>query len=33
MYINEKKYDESFIESFSYKFTIFINLCIKAEIF
>ena len=32
MYINEKKYDESFIESLSYKFTIFINLCIKVEI-
>ena len=32
MYINEKKYDESFIKSLNYKFTIFINLYIKIEI-
>ena len=32
MYINEEKYDENFIKSFNYKFTIFINLCIKVEI-
>ena len=32
MYINEKKYDESLIESLSYKFTIFMNLCTKVEI-
>ena len=32
MYINEEKYNESLIESLSYKFVIFINLCIKAEI-
>ena len=32
MYINEKKYDENLIESLNYKFTIFINLCIKVEI-
>ena len=32
MYINEKKYDENLIESLNYKFTMFINLCIKAEI-
>ena len=32
MYINEKKYDKSFIKSLNYKFTIFINLYIKAEI-
>ena len=33
MYINEKKYGEGFIESLNYKFTIFMNLCIKVEIF
>ena len=32
MYINEEKYGESLTESLSYKFTIFINLYIKAEI-
>ena len=32
MYINEKKYDESFIKNLNYKFTIFINLYIRAEI-
>ena len=32
MYISEEKYGESFTESLSYKFTIFINLCIRAEI-
>ena len=32
MYINEKKYDESLIESLNYKFTIFMNLCIRVEI-
>ena len=32
MYINEKKYDESLIENLNYKFIIFINLYIKAEI-
>ena len=32
MYINEEKYDGSFIESLNYKFIIFMNLCIKTEI-
>ena len=32
MYINEKKYGESLIKSLNYKFTIFMNLCIKVEI-
>ena len=32
MYINEKKYDESFIESLNYKFIILINLYIRVEI-
>ena len=32
MYINEKKYGESFIKSLNYKFIIFINLYIRAEI-
>ena len=33
LYIGEEmKYDGNLIESLSYKFTIFLNLCIKAEI-
>ena len=32
MYINEKKYGESLTESLSYKFLIFMDLCIRAEI-
>ena len=32
MYINEKKYDENLIKNLNYKFTIFMNLCIKVEI-
>ena len=33
LYIGEKmKYDGNLIESLNYKFTIFLNLCIKAEI-
>ena len=32
MYISEKKYDESLIKNLNYKFTIFINLYIRAEI-
>ena len=33
LYIDEDiKYGESLIESLSYKFTIFLNLCIRAEI-
>ena len=32
MYINEKKYDKSLTENLNYKFIIFMNLCIKAEI-
>ena len=32
MYISEEKYDESFIKSLNYKFSIFINLYIKVEI-
>ena len=32
MYINEKKYGESLIENLNYKFIIFMNLYIKAEI-
>ena len=32
MYINEEKYDENPIESLNYKFTIFMNLCIRVEI-
>ena len=32
LYISEEKYGESLIESLNYKFIIFINLCIKAEI-
>ena len=33
LYIDEEmKYGGSFIESLNYKFTIFLNLCIKAEI-
>ena len=34
LYIDEKmKYDKSLIKSLNYKFTIFLNLCIKIEIF
>ena len=32
IYINEKKYGESFIKSLNYKFSIFINLYIRVEI-
>ena len=32
MYINEKKYDKSLTKNLNYKFTIFMNLCIRAEI-
>ena len=32
MYISEKKYNESFTESLSYQFNIFIDLCDRAEI-
>ena len=32
MYINEEKYGESLIENLSYKFIIFMNLCIRVEI-